>query len=418
MSAGQDLRSAPEVITFGCRLNAVDSQALRERRDELAGAVIVNTCAVTAEAVRQARQAIRRARRDRPDARLIVAGCAAQIDPGAFAAMDEVDVVVGAARSADAFAASGPKIRTAEVVAQGTAPPAVSGLAGRARAYVAIQNGCDHRCTFCVIPFGRGASRSKAVEAVVTEVRDLAARGWTEVVLTGVDLTSWGSDLPGGRRLGDLVAEVLAHAPELRRLRLSSIDAAEIDQALLALLATEPRLAPHLHLSLQSGDDLILKRMKRRHRRAEALELIASVRRARPETAFGADFIAGFPTESEAAFENTLAFVEEAGLAYLHVFPFSPRPGTPAARMPRHPVELVHARARRLREAGEKALARHLSRVVGLRVSALVERADRARAADFTEIFLEREARPGAWIEGVVADHDGRRARLDHWTTA
>jgi threonylcarbamoyladenosine tRNA methylthiotransferase MtaB len=409
-----------EVVTFGCRLNAVDSQAIRESAaaGELADAIVVNTCAVTAEAVRQARQAIRKARRQRPHARLIVTGCAAQIDPQSFAGMDEVDLVVGNARGADAFSHAGPRVRVTDIFAERAALPKVEGLAGRARAYVAIQNGCDHRCTFCVIPYGRGNSRSQTIEDVIVQVRRLAAGGFREVVLTGVDLTSWGADLDGGPALGDLVGRILAEVPELARLRLSSIDAAEIDHQLVEILGAESRLAPHLHLSLQSGDDLILKRMKRRHARADALDLIAALRRARPGIAFGADFIAGFPTETEAAFGNTLAFVEEAGLAFLHVFPYSPRPGTPAARMPQHPVELIQARARRLRAAGEAALARHLESRVGEPVVALVERPARARAGDFTEIAFEGEAAQGSLIAGTVAGHDGARARLKSWVAA
>jgi threonylcarbamoyladenosine tRNA methylthiotransferase MtaB len=410
---------AVEVVTFGCRLNACESQAIRERADAdgLADAVVFNTCAVTSEAVRQARQAIRKARRERPSARLIVTGCAVQIDRQAFAAMDEVDLVLGNAHKAapGSLSGHGSRIRVGDIMAEGADIPAVSGLAGRARAYVAIQTGCDHRCTFCVIPYGRGNSRSQSAEAIVGQVRGLVAAGYAEVVLTGVDLTSWGADLAGAAALGDLVGQILDEVPELPRLRLSSIDAAEIDARLLALMGSDPRLMPHLHLSLQSGDDLILKRMKRRHTREHALELVATVRRIRPDTAFGADFIAGFPTESEAAFDNTLALVEEAGLAFLHVFPFSPRPGTPAARMPQLPAALVHARARRLRAAGEAALARHLDRQIGRRVVALVERAGRARAEDFTEVAFDGEAASGSLMTGKVTSHDGRRARLAHW---
>ena len=410
---------AVEVVTFGCRLNACESQAIRERAtaDGLADAVVFNTCAVTAEAVRQARQAIRKARRERPSARLIVTGCAVQIDPQAFAAMDEVDLVLGNAHKAapGSLSGHGSPIRVSDIMAEGADIPAVSGLASRARAYVAIQTGCDHRCTFCVIPYGRGNSRSQPPAAIVDQVRGLVAAGFAEVVLTGVDLTSWGADLAGAPALGDLVSQILDEVPELPRLRLSSIDAAEIDARLLGLLGSNQRLMPHLHLSLQSGDNLILKRMKRRHAREHALELVSAVRRARPDTAFGADFIAGFPTETEASFDNTLALVEEAGLAFLHVFPFSPRPGTPAARMPQHPAALVHARARRLRAAGEAALARHLDRQVGRSVVALVERAGRARAEDFTEVAFDGEAASGRLMMGKVNSHDGQRAHLADW---
>jgi threonylcarbamoyladenosine tRNA methylthiotransferase MtaB len=387
--------------------------------DGLTDAVVFNTCAVTAEAVRQSRQAIRRARRQRPSAHLIVTGCAAQIDPDAFAAMDEVDLVLGNTEKTrpGALTAAGPRVRVSEAVS-GLTGRATSGFSGRARAYVEIQNGCDHRCTFCVIPFGRGAARSSPTELVTAKVRELARAGRREVVLTGVDLTSWGADIPGRPQLGDLVAQVLAAVPELPRLRLSSIDAAEIDDRLVEVMRDDPRLMPHLHLSLQSGDDLVLKRMKRRHSRAQALSLIAVVRRLRPDTAFGADFIAGFPTETDAAFDNTLAFVEEAGLAYLHVFPYSPRPGTPAARMPQVPARVVHERAAALRAAGERALGRHLETRVGSETHALVERPGRARCEDYTEVVFEGAAEPGALIVGEIADHDGRRARLTHWAPA
>ena len=349
-----------EVVTFGCRLNAVESEALRERAaaDGVTGAVVFNTCAVTGEAVRQARQAIRKASRARPGARMIVTGCAAQIDPAMFSAMPEVDLVLGVAEKTRRGALRLSGAHVGDIMT--TTPPSFEaprsqGL--RARAYVEIQNGCDHRCTFCVIPYGRGNSRSTPAGVVVERVRALADTGCAEVVLTGVDLTSWGADLPERSSLGDLVRRILREVADLPRLRLSSIDAAEIDAELMACLAEEPRLMPHLHLSLQAGDDLILKRMKRRHSRSDALRLVADVRRVRPDTAFGADLIAGFPTETDGAFANTLSLVEEAGLAYLHVFPFSPRPNTPAARMPRTPDAVVKARAARLREAGEGGAA-------------------------------------------------------------
>ena len=416
--------SSVDVITFGCRLNACESQAIRERAaaDGVRDAVVFNTCAVTSEAVRQARQAIRKARRERPGARLIVTGCAAQIDPAAFAAMDEVDLVLGNAEKSapGALMEAGPRVRVGDIMAARRAGGAAAGggFGERARAYVEIQNGCDHRCTFCVIPLGRGNARSVPAEAVAAQVRRLAAAGHAEVVFTGVDLTSWGADLAGRPSLGALVGRILKEVPELARLRLSSIDAAEIDADLMACLAGEPRLMPHLHLSLQSGDDLILKRMKRRHSRAEALGLITAVRRARPDTAFGADFIAGFPTESEGAFENTLALVAEAGLAFLHVFPYSPRPGTPAARMPQLPRPLIKERAARLRAAGDAALGRHLAGQVGRRVVALVERAGRARAADFTEIAFDAAAAPGTLITGAVTGHDRSRAYMAAWENA
>jgi len=398
-----------DVITFGCRLNAYESdQALaRAREDGLENAVIINTCAVTGEAVRQARQAIRRVRRNRPGAKVIVTGCAAQIDPEAFARMAEVDVVLGnglkSAPGAYRPDALTQRVRVNDVLSlTETAGHLTAGETGRSRAYVEVQNGCDHRCTFCIIPFGRGASRSAPAGEVVRTIEQLVASGAGEVVLTGVDLTAWGQDLPGAPTLGQLVARILKLVPGLKRLRLSSIDAAEIDPDLLRCLAEEPRLAPYLHLSLQSGDDLILKRMKRRHNRAQALELMDQVRRVRPDTAFGADFIAGFPTETDEMFENTLSLVEEAGLSYVHAFPFSPRPGTPAARMPQLDGRVIAHRAERLRAAGRAALARHLQTRIGQRVSALVEREGVARSGDFTEIAFEGSADVGSYIQVLI----------------
>ena len=410
-----------EVVTFGCRLNAVESVALRERAaaDGLTDAVVFNTCAVTGEAVRQARQAIRKAARARPGAKVIVTGCAAQIDPAAFAAMPEVHLVLGNVEKTRAGSLRETGTLVGDIMSEiRTSRVAAASQGGRARAYVEIQNGCDHRCTFCVIPFGRGNSRSTPTELVVERARALAEAGYVEVVLTGVDLTSWGGDLPGAPSLGVLVRTILREVPELPRLRLSSIDAAEIDADLMACLAEEARLMPHLHLSLQAGDDLILKRMKRRHSRADSLRLIADVRRVRPETAFGADLIAGFPTETDAAFENTLALLAEAGLSYLHVFPYSPRPGTPAARMPAVPGPVIKERAARLRAAGDAALVRHLDRRVGTIVSALVERVGRARAEDFTEVAFEGASAAGTIISGIIVSHDAKRASVDRWRPA
>jgi threonylcarbamoyladenosine tRNA methylthiotransferase MtaB len=405
-----------DIVTFGCRLNAYESEVIRARaaEDGLSDAVVFNTCAVTGEAVRQARQAIRRARRERPGAKLIVTGCAAQIDPAAFAAMAEVDLVLGNAEKSAPGAylpqAEPMRVRVNDIMSvRETAGHLVDGLKDRARAYVEVQNGCDHRCTFCIIPYGRGNSRSAAAGEVVEQVRRLAGQGYQEVVLTGVDVTSWGSDLPGQPTLGQLVARILKLVPELPRLRLSSIDAAEIDADLLRCLKDEPRLMPYLHLSLQAGDDMILKRMKRRHLRADALKLVAQVRAARPDTAFGADFIAGFPTETEAMFENTVSLVEEAGLAFLHVFPYSARPGTPAARMPAVKREVVKARAARLRAAGDAALARHLDRQRGRILQGLIERPGVARAEDFTEIAFAGEAPVGGVTALRVTGHDGKR---------
>lgn len=409
--------SGVDIVTFGCRLNAYESEVIRARaaEDGLSNAIVFNTCAVTNEAVRQARQAIRKARRENPDAKLIVTGCAAQIDPAAFAAMAEVDLVLGNAEKsqAGAYADRIPegKVRVNDIMSvRETAGHLIDGLKDRARAYVEVQNGCDHRCTFCIIPYGRGNSRSAAAGEVVEQVRKLAAQGYQEVVLTGVDVTSWGADLPGQPTLGQLVARILKLVPDLPRLRLSSIDAAEIDPDLMRVLAEDPRLMPYLHLSLQAGDDMILKRMKRRHSRADALKLIADVRAVRPDTAFGADLIAGFPTETEEMFENTLRLVEEAGLSFLHVFPFSPRPGTPAARMPQLQRPVIKERAARLRAAGEAALLRHLERQVGRTLAGLVERPGVARAADFTEIAFEGEAEVGDVAALSVHGHDGGKA--------
>ena len=402
-----------EVVTFGCRLNAYESEQIKARAaaDGVTDMVVFNTCAVTGEAVRQARQAIRKARRERPGARIVVTGCAAQIDPAAFAAMPEIDLVLGnAEKSAKGALGGAARLNVSDIFDAGVAPaPLADGLKERARAYVEVQNGCDHRCTFCVIPFGRGNSRSSAAGGVVDQVRRLTQGGINEVVLTGVDLTSWGADLPGQPTLGNLVSRILKLVPELPRLRLSSIDAAEIDADLMRCLTTEERLAPYLHLSLQNGDDMILKRMKRRHNRAQSLELIASVRAVRPDVAFGADLIAGFPTEDEVMFANTLSLVGEAGLSFLHVFPFSPRPGTPAARMPQLDRALVKDRAARLRAVGDAALVRHLDRQVGRTVGALIEKPGVARAPDFTEILVTG-GQAGA-IEPVrITGHDGRRA--------
>ncbi|WP_249138055.1 tRNA (N(6)-L-threonylcarbamoyladenosine(37)-C(2))-methylthiotransferase MtaB [Phenylobacterium montanum] len=409
-----------QVVTFGCRLNAYESEVIRARaaEDGLDKAIIFNTCAVTGEAVRQARQAIRKARRERPDARLIVTGCAAQIDPAAFAGMAEVDLVLGnaekAAPGAYADQPDAPRVRVNDIMSvRETAGHLIDGLKDRARAYVEVQNGCDHRCTFCVIPYGRGNSRSAPAGEVVEQIRRLAAQGYAEVVLTGVDVTSWGADLPGAPTLGQLVARILKLVPELSRLRLSSIDAAEIDPDLMRCLAEEPRLMPYLHLSLQAGDDMILKRMKRRHSRADALKLVEQVRAVRPDTAFGADLIAGFPTETEAMFENTLSLVDEAGLSFLHVFPFSPRPGTPAARMPQLTRAVIKPRAERLRQAGEAALARHLDRQAGRTLMGLVEREGVARAEDFTEIAFDGDAPAGQVIPLRVTGHDGRKATAE-----
>jgi len=385
-----------DILTLGCRLNTYESEVMRGHAEAagLADAVIVNTCAVTSEAVRQARQAIRRARRERPDAAIIVTGCAAQIDPKAFADMPEVTRVLGNEEKLKAETFSGllldsPRVQVNDIMSvRETAAHLVDGLEGRARAFVQVQTGCDHRCTFCIIPFGRGNSRSVPAGEVVAQVQRLVATGHYEIVLTGVDLTSWGADLPNAPKLGNLVARILKLAPNLRQLRLSSLDAIEIDETLFDLLANEPRIAPHLHLSFQSGDDMILKRMKRRHSRQDAIALCKRLRAARPEIAIGADFIAGFPTETDLMFANTLAVLDEAQIDYVHAFPYSPRPGTPAARMPQLAGDVVKARAAQLRAKGAERLALRLDRHVGTRGQALVESGGRARLADFTPVRI------------------------------
>jgi threonylcarbamoyladenosine tRNA methylthiotransferase MtaB len=405
-----------EIITFGCRLNAYESEVIREQASAagLTSAVIVNTCAVTAEAVRQARQAIRKVRRERPDAKIIVTGCAAQIDPGRFAGMDEVDYVVGNQEKLEAKTFAGLSLDGSERVVVNdimsvteTASHLIEGFGNRARAYVQIQNGCDHRCTFCVIPFGRGPSRSVPAGEVVAQARRLAEKGYAEIVLTGVDITAYGKDLPGEMTLGRLVGSVLKLVPELPRLRLSSIDSVEADPALLAAMAEEERLMPHLHLSLQAGDDLTLKRMKRRHTRADSVSFCEAMRRLRPDMVFGADLIAGFPTETDAMFANSLSLVDDCGLTFLHVFPYSAREGTPAARMPQVHGSVIARRAGELREKGVAALKRHLENAKGRRISVLMENELNGRSADFTPVRLAAIAGSGALIEAVVAGDDG-----------
>ncbi len=410
-------RAGVEIITFGCRLNAWESEVMRDhaRAAGLQDAVILNTCAVTSEAVRQARQTLRRLRRERPDAHLIVTGCAAQIEPERFARMAEVDVVLGNAEKlrAESFRAltieGGERVSVGDIMrVTDISPHLVDGLEGRARAFVQVQTGCDHRCTFCVIPYGRGNARSAPAGDVVDQVRRLVETGHSEVVLTGVDMTSWGGDLPGTPKLGRLVRAILKQVPDLKRLRLSSIDAIEIDEDLMRAIAEEERLCPYMHLSLQAGDDMILKRMKRRHLRADAIALTQALRAARPDIAFGADLIAGFPTETEAMFENTLRLVEECDLAFVHAFPFSPRPGTPAARMPQLDRAVIKERAARLREAGAAALTRHLDRQAGRELDVLMERGGQARAAAFTPVRIDSPARPGALVRAKVTGHDGQ----------
>ena len=418
------LQKGVDVVTFGCRLNTYESQVMRREAESAGlgtlegGAVIFNTCAVTAEAVRQAKQAIRKARRENPQARIIVTGCAAQTEPQNFAAMDEVDLVLGneeklKANSYRALPDFGvndtEKARVNDIFSvRETASHMVDAIEGRARAFVQVQNGCDHRCTFCIIPYGRGNSRSVPMGAVVEQVKRLVGNGYAEIVLTGVDLTSFGADLPANPKLGKLVKAILRQVPEVKRLRLSSIDSIEADDDLLEAIATEARLMPHLHLSLQSGDDMILKRMKRRHLRDQSIRFCEDVRKLRPGIVFGADIIAGFPTETEAMFENSERIVEECGLTHLHVFPFSPREGTPAARMPQVRRELVKQRAARLRAAGEAAYRRHLASLAGTRQSILVERHGLGRTEGFTLTAIAA-GQPGEIVEAVVTGHDDAR---------
>jgi len=414
-----------DVVTFGCRLNAYEAQVICRQAQTagLADVVVVNTCAVTAEAVRQSRQAIRKLKREHPDVAIVVTGCAAQTEPKTFAHMPEVALVLGneekisaqtwrqhrdvLARASFGLAAE-EKIAVNDIMAvRETAAHLIDGLEGRSRAFVQVQNGCDHRCTFCIIPYGRGNSRSVPMGEAVVQVRRLCARGYREVVLTGVDLTSYGGNLPGAPKLGTLVKQILKHVPELARLRLSSIDSVEADRDLLDAFATDARLMPHLHLSLQAGDDLILKRMKRRHSRADAIAFCEAVRRLRPDVVFGADIIAGFPTETEDMFARSLALVDECGLTHLHVFPFSPRPGTPAERMPQVRREVIKDRARRLREKGEAALRRHLDAQVGRRHRVLTESRELGRTEHFTRARLAAPMQPGIILDVTVAGHDG-----------
>jgi threonylcarbamoyladenosine tRNA methylthiotransferase MtaB len=411
-----------DVVTFGCRLNAAESEVIR-REAERAGfrdTVVVNTCAVTAEAVRQTRQTIRALRRERPQAKIVVTGCAAQTEPQTFVAMPEADRVIGNAEKLKpatwvearrAFdVADAPKAIVNDIMAvKETAAHLVDAFAGRARAFVQVQNGCDHRCTFCIIPYGRGNSRSVPMGAVVDDVRRLADNGYREIVLTGVDITAYGADLPGAPKLGSLVKQILKHVPQLSRLRLSSIDSVEADAELLDALAQDARLMPHLHLSLQSGDDLILKRMKRRHARRDAIAFCNTVRRLRPDVVFGADLIAGFPTETEAMLRSSLDLVEECGLTHLHVFPFSPRPGTPAARMPQLPRAVVKERAQRLRQCGAAALRRYLDGEVGATRRVLAESSELGRTEQFTLVKLAAAAAPGEIRDLQIASHDGRQ---------
>lgn len=413
--------SAPVFSTMGCRLNAYETEAMKELAAEagLDGAVVVNTCAVTAEAVRKARQEIRKLRREHPQARLIVTGCAAQTEPETFAAMAEVDAVIGNtekmqpetwANMAADFVGETEKVMVDDIMSvTETAGHLIDGFGTRSRAYVQVQNGCDHRCTFCIIPYGRGNSRSVPAGVVVDQIKRLVDRGYNEVVLTGVDLTSWGADLPATPRLGDLVRRILKLVPDLPRLRISSIDSIEADPALMEAIATEPRLMPHLHLSLQAGDDMILKRMKRRHLRDDAIAFCEEARRLRPDMTYGADIIAGFPTETEAMFGNSLKLVEDCGLTWLHVFPYSPRQGTPAARMPQVHGGAIKDRAARLRSAGAAQVTRHLTAQQGRRHQVLMENPHMGRTEQFAEVRFDSPRTEGQIVAADITGIDGHQ---------
>lgn len=413
-----------KIVTFGCRLNAYESEVMRRESrvaglDDLeSGAIIFNTCAVTAEAVRQAKQAIRKARKENPNARIIVTGCAAQTKASDFTEMDEVDLILGNEEKLHAHSYRQlpdfgvnlfEKVRVNDIMSiRENAGHMVDSIEGRARAFIQVQNGCDHRCTFCIIPYGRGPSRSVPMGTIVNQIKQLVANGYLEVVLTGVDLTSYGPDLPGKTNLGRLVATILRNVPELPRLRLSSIDSIEVDDELYELLIHDKRIMPHLHLSLQAGDDLILKRMKRRHLRDHSIRFCNDLRSQRPEIVFGADLIAGFPTETDAMFENSLALVEECGLTHLHVFPFSPREGVPAARMPQVDRQKVKERAALLRSEGHKAYQRHLKKLVGTTQRILIERDNIGHCEDYTIVELSGGA-IGTIVERQITSQNSEK---------
>jgi threonylcarbamoyladenosine tRNA methylthiotransferase MtaB len=408
---------APVFHTLGCRLNAYETEAMKELSAAagVENAVIVNTCAVTAEAVRKARQEIRKLRRANPTAKLIVTGCAAQTEPETFRGMAEVDLVIGNTEKmqpdtwkqlAPDFIGETPRVQVNDIMSvTETAGHLIDGFGTRSRAYVQVQNGCDHRCTFCIIPFGRGNSRSVPAGVVVDQIKRLVDRGYNEVVLTGVDLTSWGADLPSEPKLGDLVMRILKLIPDLARLRISSIDSIEVDPNLMQAITTEQRLMPHLHLSLQAGDDMVLKRMKRRHLRDDAIRFCEDARKLRPDMTFGADIIAGFPTETEAMFENSLRLIEQCDLTWLHVFPYSPRKGTPAVRMPQVDGAAIKARAARLRAAGDLQVAKHLAAQTGVTHQILMENSRMGRTAQFTETLFEQDQPEGQIVTASIKGH-------------
>ena len=409
--------SGPQVLNFGCRLNAYESEVMRNLAEGHEGAIIINTCAVTAEAERQARQAIRKARRENPNARIVVTGCAAQIAPDNWSGMPEVDAVLGNQEKLEAesllaaLQTYGPRVQVNDIQnVRETAVHLIDSFDGRTRAFIEVQQGCDHRCTFCIIPYGRGPNRSVPIGVLVEQVRALVAKGFREVVLTGVDVTAYGSDLPGQPRLGQMIRRLLAMVPELPRLRLSSLDVAEVDADLWRLIADEPRLMPHLHMSLQAGADLILKRMKRRHLRGQAIDFCQEARRLRPDITFGADLIAGFPTETDAHFADSLALVEECGLTWLHVFPYSAREGTPAARMPQLSGTIRKERAARLRAAGDAAVSAYLQSRIGRMEQVLVERSGFGRTEGFAPVATPPDLTEGAIAELAMTGH--RNAQL------
>jgi threonylcarbamoyladenosine tRNA methylthiotransferase MtaB len=411
----------PVFATLGCRLNSYETEAMKDlaARAGVQNAVVVNTCAVTGEAVRKARQEIRKLRRSHPDAKLIVTGCAAQTEPDTFSNMAEVDLVVGntekmqpgtwAGLSPD-FIGETERVQVDDIMSvTQTAGHLIDGFGTRSRAYVQVQNGCDHRCTFCIIPYGRGNSRSVPAGVVVEQIKRLVDKGYNEVVLTGVDLTSWGADLPAEPRLGDLVMRILKLVPDLSRLRISSIDSIEVDEALMQAIATQPRLMPHLHLSLQAGDNMILKRMKRRHSREDAIAFTQQALALRPDMTFGADIIAGFPTETDAMFENSLKLVKDCQLTWLHVFPYSPRAGTPAARIPPVNGNIIKARAAALRKVGQTQVAKHLAAQVGLTHNVLMENPHMGRTEQFAEVIFDTEQPEGHIIRALITGHEGNQ---------
>lgn len=405
------------VINFGCRLNIYEGEVIKQKASQagLTNALIFNSCAVTAEAERQVRQSIRKARKENPEAKIIVTGCSAQIHPDMYTTMPEVNAVIGNQEKLEArvyaFVNNGSeKALVNDIMSiRETASHMVASFEGRARAFVQVQNGCDHRCTFCIIPFGRGNSRSVPIGEVVAQVSHLVAQGFHEVVLTGVDISDYGKDLPGAPTLGQMMRRLLALVPDLKRLRLSSIDAVEVDNDLYRLIAEEPRLMPHLHISLQAGDDMVLKRMKRRHSRADALHFVEKVRALRPDVVFGADIIAGFPTETDEMFQNTLALVQQAQLTYLHVFPYSARVGTPAARMPQVPKEVRKARAARLRAEGENQLSIYLRGRIGKEQHVVIEQGHESRTEHFSMLQLDTELPPGTLAKALVTHADEKR---------